>query len=652
MSYVLKRTNGTTLVTIQDGSIDSSTDLVFVGKNYAGYGQTVNENFLKLLENFANTKHPNNPLNGQVWYDSANLKLKFYDSVNVRFKNLTVTDVASNKPSDLKAGDQWFDTVDQKLYVYNGTDYVMIGPEKSIAALQSSISPTVVADLLNNNYTVLGASVGSGSGSTVAVFSPNAFTPNFNSALSTEQKFANVARGITLPGTSVVNGSKDPTVIGALPDRANKWIFFGASGSSWGLLENDVLGNIKFYDSKNYIRRDEFANFSGSLTVNDGTNGIRVGAPTVVQVHATNNTVGNVSNINYPTLKLNVNPGSGFTNVITLDGTSGLKVLPNSQENVDLGASPDGGSFINGYIKNLYSSSLNTTTSGVIHGNWVLAAGSQISGGTITGSLSALATSSTYLESYVRDAQTFVHADIDNIPFSIAQRNVFGAIRVAGINSASTGTSKITGTWVLDTASTLQSTSILGANTTGYVTPSQTSVNNSIAQRDNTGGLVSSAVTTPRINAGSGDSANGKISGQWTLEGTSSLEATYADLAEKYHADGPYEEGTVLVVGGSYEVTTTTKRADPSIAGVVSTKPAFKMNQSAGPESTHPYIALKGRIPCKVNGTVHKGDRLVSSSLSGYAEAWKPGDDSNAVLGIALEDHIVIDGTGLIEIKV
>jgi hypothetical protein len=651
MSYVLKKTNGTTLVTIQDGSIDSATDLVFVGKNYAGYGQTINENFLKLLENFANTKQPADPLNGQVWYDSANLKLRFYDSVNARFKSLTVTDVASNKPSDLKAGDQWFDTVDQKLYVYNGIDFVMIGPEKSVSALQSAVSATLVADNLNNNYTVLGASVGTGSGSTVAVFSPRAFTPNLSSLLVTDQKFANVARGITLPGTSVANGSKDPTVIGALPDRANKWMFFGASGSSWGLLENDSLGNILFYDSKNYIRRDEFASFSGSLTVNSDF-GILAGTNRVVQMHVTNNTIGNLSNINYTTLKLNVNPGTGLTNVITLDGTSGLKILPNSGANVDIGTSGDGGSFIDGYIKNLYASSLNTSTSGVIQGNWVLAPGSQISGGTIVGSSSQLSLNAIYLESYIRNGTTFVHADIVDVASSIVQRNSGGAIQVTGVTAATTGTSKVTGNWVLDSASTLQSTSLYSASSTGYVTPSQTSVNNSIAQRDNTGGLASTAITAPRLNAGSGDSANGVISGQWTLNGTSSLQATYSDLAERYHADGPYEEGTVLVVGGSYEVTTTTMRADPSIAGIVSLRPAFKMNQAAGDDDTHPYIALKGRIPCKVNGTIRKGNRLVSSSLSGHAEAWKPGDDPNAVLGIALEDHIVIDGTGIIEVKV
>ena len=647
MSYVLKKSNGATLVTIPDGSIDQSTDLVFVGKNYAGYGQTVNENFLKLLENFANTKQPTAPLNGQIWFDSGNIKLKFYDSNSVRFKGLTVTDVTSSKPSDLKAGDQWFDTVDQKLYVFNGTDYVLIGPEKSITALQSSIGPSIVADTLNNNYTVLGAAVGSGDSSTVAVFSPNAFTPNSNSLLVTSQKFANVARGITLPGTTVVNGSIDATVIGALPDRANKWMFFGAAGSAWGLLENDSQGNILFYDSKNFIRRDEFASFSGSLTINSDF-GILAGTNRVIQMHVTNNTVGNLSNINYPTLKFNLNPGSGPTNILTLDGSNGLVVLPNATIDVDLGAS--GNSFRNGYIKNLYATSLTTSTSGVIHGTWVLASGASISGGTITGSSSQLAATAITLEGYQRDGVTFIHTDIVAGGNTIVERNSDGSIQTTALTTTTTGT--LNGTWVVGSGSTIQSTSLLGDGTTGYVTPRTASVNNSIVQRDGTGGITASAVTTPVLNAGSGDSSNGSISGNWTLHGTSTLQATYSDLAEKYHADGPYDEGTVLVVGGSYEVTTTTLRADPSVAGIVSIRPAFKMNQAAGPESSHPYIALKGRVPCKVNGTIRKGDRLVSSSLSGYAEAWKPGDDPNAVLGIALEDHIVIDGTGIIEVKV
>jgi len=87
MSYTIKHYNGTLLTTVADGTVDTSTDLTLIGKNYAGYGQSQNDNFVWLLENFANTTQPPNPLAGQVWFDSANLKLKFY-LINTKEKPL------------------------------------------------------------------------------------------------------------------------------------------------------------------------------------------------------------------------------------------------------------------------------------------------------------------------------------------------------------------------------------------------------------------------------------------------------------------------------------------------------------------------------------------------------------------------------------
>jgi hypothetical protein len=126
--------------------------------------------------------------------------------------------------------------------------------------------------------------------------------------------------------------------------------------------------------------------------------------------------------------------------------------------------------------------------------------------------------------------------------------------------------------------------------------------------------------------------------------------ARYADLAERYHADDEYEFGTVLVVGGDAEVTTTTIRADIKVAGVVSQNPAYMMNSAAGDNKTHPYIALKGRVFCKVTGIVHKGDLLVSSTMLGHAELYKEGDSPCAVIGKALE--YFSGHSGIVEIKV
>ena len=88
MSYQVNRFNGTLVTTVADGTIDSTTDLRLIGKNYAGYGEVQNENFLHLLENFANTTAPPKKLSGQIWYDTATKKLKFYDGSIFRSTNI------------------------------------------------------------------------------------------------------------------------------------------------------------------------------------------------------------------------------------------------------------------------------------------------------------------------------------------------------------------------------------------------------------------------------------------------------------------------------------------------------------------------------------------------------------------------------------
>ena len=124
----------------------------------------------------------------------------------------------------------------------------------------------------------------------------------------------------------------------------------------------------------------------------------------------------------------------------------------------------------------------------------------------------------------------------------------------------------------------------------------------------------------------------------------------YADLAERYESDRPYEVGTVLVIGGEKEVTTTGIKANTAVIGIVSKNPAYMMNSGAGTDETHPYIALKGRVFCKIVGTVKKGDLLVTSSVPGHAEAWIEGDSPNAVIGKALSGQE--KGYGVIEVLV
>ena len=133
-----------------------------------------------------------------------------------------------------------------------------------------------------------------------------------------------------------------------------------------------------------------------------------------------------------------------------------------------------------------------------------------------------------------------------------------------------------------------------------------------------------------------------------TFSGTAT-NAKYADLAENYLADADYEPGTVVVLGGEAEVTLTDKKGDQRVAGVVTTNPAHLMN--SGLEGDHVIgVALTGRVPCKVLGTVAKGDILVSSAIPGYAMV-NNNPQYGTIIGKAVETKDT-DGKGIIEVLV
>lgn len=181
----------------------------------------------------------------------------------------------------------------------------------------------------------------------------------------------------------------------------------------------------------------------------------------------------------------------------------------------------------------------------------------------------------------------------------------------------------------------------LTANTATSVTVTSTSTNSTFYVPFASTSTGSSALSTD-----SGITYNPSTNVLSTIASS----ARYADLAERYAADAYYEVGTVLVIGGAKEVTVTDKRANTAVAGIVSEFPAYLMNKDAGNDETHPAIALKGRVPCKIVGSVLKGDLLVTSTRPGYAQAIMPGDSANAVIGKALEDNF--EGSAIIEVLV
>ena len=154
--------------------------------------------------------------------------------------------------------------------------------------------------------------------------------------------------------------------------------------------------------------------------------------------------------------------------------------------------------------------------------------------------------------------------------------------------------------------------------------------------------FIGTAITT------GGQSVAGTITGNWSLVGTSRLNATYADLAERFAADAAYEAGTVVQLGGEHEVTAVKVDLSEDVFGVVSNTAAYLMNAEAGNDDTHPAIALAGRVQVKATGVVNKGDRLVSAG-DGVARSAKAGETTPFnTIGRALADKSD-DGIGFVE---
>jgi hypothetical protein len=144
MAYNIVKSDGTPLATINDGQTNSTaTSLTLVGKNFAGYGTFLNENFVKLLENFASANEPANPKQGQVWYQTSTKVLQVYNGS--AWKSISGAQSIADEPTYRVAGDLWFDSVNQQLKVWSGANWVVIGPSfTSTTGTSGAVADTVI----------------------------------------------------------------------------------------------------------------------------------------------------------------------------------------------------------------------------------------------------------------------------------------------------------------------------------------------------------------------------------------------------------------------------------------------------------------------------------------------------------------------------
>ena len=153
MSYTITLTDGTLFATIPDGTINQSTNLTLVGKNYAGYGQFLDENFIYLLENASNTTAPSAPLTGQLWWDKGVGLLKVY--TGTQFKTISSATSSASTPTGAVTGDLWYDTTNQQLKVYSGSTWILVGPAFSSGQGTTGAIAATVTDNLSVTHTVV-----------------------------------------------------------------------------------------------------------------------------------------------------------------------------------------------------------------------------------------------------------------------------------------------------------------------------------------------------------------------------------------------------------------------------------------------------------------------------------------------------------------
>ena len=371
MSYSLTLTNGTALITLNSGINTSATSISLIGPNVPSYGLSINENYIKMLENFSNSTAPSNPLTGQLWFDSStgNVVLKNYNGVT--WKPLSSSINSSSAPANPQTGDYWWNTNTSTLSVYSSTGWITIGPSNPPGV-------AVTAYTVNTTY----------------------------------------------------DTNSNPHVV------AN-------------LMVNNKLTGVVSSDSSSFVPQNSIS-----------------GIPTV-----------------YPGLNL-----------------------------------------VNGLA---------------VSGNVIF-----------TGNVSLPIT----------NAATF-------------------------------------------------------------------------------GNVVPAANLTYNL---------GSTTAWWNNIYGTAVHAQYADLAERFAADAEYDAGTVVELGGSAEITAVGLDLSEEVFGVISTKAAYLMNSGAGTDSTHPPIAVQGRVPVRVTGVIHKGDRLVSAGNGVARSGNKSEINAWNVIGRALENK-TSPGEGIIE---
>jgi len=707
MAYVINKFNGDRLTILEDGTKNESTSLGLVGRNYVGYGEIQNENFVFLLENFANSTAPSKPLAGQTWYNTSTKTLNVYSGTGwAPAGGAAVSNTAPNTAIDAAStnpipGALWFKNDTNQLYVSDGTEWNLIGPD---AIENFGITKLVSRPISDVNGVQHPAALLYSNDEPIAIYTSDSFTINTSENLV---GYTALVRGINLKSGTNLNGSvlgnstsatrlENYVNINGIPFNGTQSInikssttntlsrgtylignnFDGSSATTWSVdaSSTNVIGKV--------VVRDSSGNFSaGTVTadlIGDVTGNVTsISGTSRFDVIEANTFVGNTLTGNARTASRLATPVT--INGVSFDGSANITVPASANtltgntipSNVtqssltsigtlaDLNVGEFGVKIGSGQQLKLYLDSNNPTIESTV----------------ANGSLSLEINDSPKSQnnpaiSFVSSAQAVILGGDNNPAFTKTKSGAInlglpdfkwntvyateyqGSVsRVSSLYPTVGGTTITANADVIITGNlTIQGTT-LSVNSTVVNVADKTltlaSGSPSSAAADQSGLLIDGSFAEFYYRA-TGDKwvSNKDIDvGSNKFRGRATS-AEYADLAENYVADNLYEPGTVLAFGGEFEVTLAEDETR-AVAGIVSTNPAYLMNS----ECKGKYVtalALEGRVPCKVRGKIRKGD-LLTSGGNGYA---RPSMDPKigTIVGKALEDF---DGTeGIIEVVV
>ena len=300
MAYKINNTFGTLLLTLADGTIDTATtDLTLIGKGYAGFGEKLNENLIKLLENFNNTSAPSNKIQGQLWYDKTNNQLNVY--TGSKFKPVGSPTPSTTQPTNAVLGDEWFDTTNKQYYIYDGSAWTLIGPTTVAGSGVTQVIPDTVQDNTGVNRSILKLVAND---AVVGVVSNLAFTPSSSetaAAALITAGYSTVAQGIQL--SSAVSDVK----------------FRGTA------TDSDALGGVA---AANYLRSNANDTSTGTLgLLVDGTT-LTLGAGSDVTFTMASDDLTIAQTTANKDIIFTVNDGGDTVTLMTLDGSTGRLELP------------------------------------------------------------------------------------------------------------------------------------------------------------------------------------------------------------------------------------------------------------------------------------------------------------------------------------